>query len=483
MGQGDSKLHGSYTFGYILNHTKCYATKQNVCFNNDNILEHPELYGLRKQNKSPPPPPSFVVGTPESSTSTVFSDSYIGDSSLTTIASSNFFLLKQQQEKNYDESKQLIKDLVYIDQVYYPELANLRAACIASTTNSFEKETPISFADLLTTSPEKALREIYLSGRSLTSLSPNIGLLTMIRKLDLSNNHLTEIPESIGYMQNLEVLLVPKNRLTKLPDTIGYLSNLQELDAAYNQIQQITPCIGYLDKLRVLALEYNNITHLPPQIGGLTDLLALDLVMNPLRVLPAEVSQLPFLRRIRLDGCPVQYDLAYSLIHNTPSLVELCARAAIRNEIDIKDGQLPEHLEKYIQSASACTSCHGPYFESYILRGGIMKKSDMDIPIEYRLCSSHWSDNDDRVLSMFSSQPDTSSHVVQLPQRPKLTSCYPKQTNLSMLRRRSLHLPALPETNVTSDAATPEASTKITNQRKSAFINLTWRLKKSTTVR
>jgi hypothetical protein len=284
-------------------------------------------------------------------------------------------------------------------------------------------------------------------------------------------------------MHSLEVLLVPKNRLTKLPDTIGYLSNLQELDAAYNEIDYITPFIGYLVKLRVLTLEFNNISRLPPQIGRLTELVALDLMLNPFRVLPAEISQLPLLRRIRLDGCPLQENLSYSLIHNPPSLVELCARAAARNEIKAEDGQLPVHLENYMKTADACTFCHGPFFDSYVLRGGMMKKLDTDIPIEYRLCSAHWSDNDDRILSMFSRIPDTSSDVVHLPCRPKRASFHSKQTNLSMLRRRSLHLPALPETNVTSDAAAPEESTKITNHRKSALFNLTWRLKKSTTVR
>jgi hypothetical protein len=174
MGQGDSKLHGSYTFGYILDHTESYATEQNVCFENDNILEHPELYGLRTQNS---PPSSLVVGTPESSTS--------GDSSLTTITRSSFFSQQQHQENEDDENEQLIKDLVYVDQVYYPERSNSQTACIASATNNAEKGTPISFADVFEASKEKAFREICLMSKSLTSLSPNIGLLTMIRKLDL----------------------------------------------------------------------------------------------------------------------------------------------------------------------------------------------------------------------------------------------------------------------------------------------------------
>lgn len=267
--------------------------------------------------------------------------------------------------------------------------------------------------------------------------------------VDRSSNYLTELPESIGYMQNLEALSVAKNRIKALPDTIGYLSNLSELDVSYNELERVTPCIGYLDKLKTLSLAYNQITHLPTDVSGLVGLISLDLTRNPLRVLPAEISKLPFLRRMRLEECPFDSDLTYPLRHNAPSLVEICARTVIRKQIKIdQHPYLPQHMIEYIKSAKSCTSCHGPYYESYVLRGRLMEKTDVHIPLEYTLCSAHWSDADDRILSMFSAQPDTSSQVVHLPYRPMLP-CPPKQA----MERLTALTPRRPRHASTSAAA------------------------------
>jgi hypothetical protein len=238
---------------------------------------------------------------------------------------------------------------------------------------------------------------------------------------------LTELPDTIGYMQHLQVLNISKNQLTVLPDTIGYLSNLQDLDVSYNEIQQLTPFISYLENLKTLSLAYNQIHSLPTAISGLINLISLDLTRNPLKVLPAEISQLPYLRRMRLEDCPFiirQQDQEYSLVNDPPSLLEMCART-IKREKNIATHILPQHLQNYLQTAKSCTSCHGPYFESFVLRGRLMEKTDLHIPLEYSLCSAHWSNNVDRILSMFSNQPCTSidstrSYRPDLPALPKL---------------------------------------------------------------
>ncbi|KAG2205882.1 hypothetical protein INT46_006915 [Mucor plumbeus] len=353
---------------------------------------------------------------------------------------------------SYDGSMQLANDLEYIDNTYYTSLASECFSLAESVGNTINSEINIgtyesggghviSFADIMLASPDKTLHEVYLSYRSIYRLSPNIAMLTMIRKLDLSNNHLTELPESIGYMQNLEALSIAKNRIKSLPDTIGYLSSLIELDVSFNELKFVTPCIGYLGKLKTLSLAFNQITHLPTDVIGLVGLISVDLTRNPLRILPAEISKLPFLRRMRLEDCPFDSDLTYPLRHSAPSLVEICARTVIRKQIKIDHHPyLPHHMIEYIKSAKSCTSCHGPYYESYVLRGRLMEKADVHIPLEYTLCSAHWSNAEDRILSMFSAQPDTSSQVVYLPYRPVLP-CPPKQAieKLTALTCRSRH--------------------------------------------
>ena len=258
-------------------------------------------------------------------------------------------------------------------------------------------------------------------------------------------------------MSNLESLILSRNRLQQLPDTIGYLSNLVELDVSYNELEELTPCIGHLERLKTLSLEFNQLSCLPVEISGLDSLVSIDLSRNPLQVLPAEISKLPYLRRIRLDDCPFNTNIEYSLKHNAPSLVEICARIIKRKEIKTKQ-VLPDHMDEYVQSAKSCTFCNGPYYQSYVLRGRLMEKTEMHIPLQYTLCSAHWSSVDDRILSMFSDQPTTSTSVIYQPCLPTLPPCAPilrheKQPNLC----RKYQQMALPvESNVTVDPIVEE---------------------------
>ncbi|CAO0797233.1 unnamed protein product [Mucor circinelloides] len=469
MGQTESKIKGSFTFAYLNHHsnigavTKAHKDNEYEYFDQDILLTHPELYGLRSQY-----PFSPLLQLPSAS---------LPSTSMTSLDSTVTMTNRKFHERpdsgymspSHDESMQLANDLDYIDTTYYPSMASEYCSstddgtlykCIGEQTEAPAHQGGgghvISFTDVMLSSPDKTLHEVYLPCRSIYKLSPNMAMLTMIRKLDLSSNYLTELPESIGYMQNLEALSVAKNRIKSLPDTIGYLSNLLELDVSYNELEHVTPCIGYLEKLKTLSLAYNQITHLPTDVSGLVGLITLDLTRNPLRVLPAEISKLPFLRRMRLEDCPFDSDLTYPLRHNAPSLVEICARTVIRKQIKIDHHPyLPQHMIEYIKSARSCTSCHGPYYESYVLRGRLMEKTDAHIPLEYTLCSAHWSDADDRILSMFSAQPDTSSQVVHLPYRPMLP-CPPKQAmeRLTALTRRPRH--------ASTSAANPGATTAAT---------------------
>lgn len=270
----------------------------------------------------------------------------------------------------------------------------------------------------------------------------------------------------------MEVFNISKNQLNCLPDAIGYLSNLEELDASYNQIQQLTSCISYLEKLKTLSLAYNQIHSLSPTtISGLVNLISLDLTQNPIRVLPAEISQLQFLRRMRLEDCPFivrqqqqqeqQSIIEYALWHDPPSLLEVCGRSIKRRGKVIKTELLPQHLQNYLQSAKSCTSCHGPYFESCVLRGRLMEKTDLHIPLEYSLCSAHWSTNNDRIQSMFSSQPTTSSHNTlyrpNLPCLPKLLTTTVMETKNETSRLSSMTAAASSLRNKRSVPPTPAA--------------------------
>ncbi|KAI8334257.1 hypothetical protein BC941DRAFT_432491 [Chlamydoabsidia padenii] len=275
-------------------------------------------------------------------------------------------------------SNRLAQDILYVDQTYYNEKK------VESNTNSDAVGTTVLTLDALDDASM-----LCLSKRFLISLDPNIGLLTSLRKLDLSDNQLSDLPSSIGQLKQLQVLTISRNQLIHLPDTLRYLTRLEELDVSHNQLGSI-----------------------PSDVAGMKQLVTLDLTHNPLTVLPAEITQLAKLRQLRLDPCDDDTLKPIDMAHDPPSLMEICARNIIRSTPPPLDA-LPDHLVSYLASAQICSSCHGPYYESHVIRHRWIEKNDVWIPLEYRLCSAHWSDETDRILNMFSNEtPSRASDII-----------------------------------------------------------------------
>ncbi|KAI8086882.1 uncharacterized protein B0P05DRAFT_595102 [Gilbertella persicaria] len=421
MGQnashGYDENKGSTIFGYIAlaQPLSVYMKQDREIMVEDNLLFKSFLYGLEGTNSS------MSIDKMEQENRT----------------DSGLFLLSGKKSR-------LWKDLIYVDQTYYQqkEPSNLLQHCLRKDT--LQLGSAITFQDVFTMNLSN-MQDVELTKRGLGLVSPNVGLLPMIRKLDLSHNLLQEIPDAIGYLHQLEVLSVSHNHITSIPDTICHLTQLKELNLAHNQISHLTPFVRHLKSLQTLNLSHNHLRRFTCSIKGLQGLASLDLSYNPLTVLPAEITHLPFLRRLRVDGCLFRHSLDQptELVHNPPSLLETCARQIVRNEhifltsfatiskkkkkdptIALKlKSLLSEPLYDYLCSSKACSHCHGPYFESYVARGRWIERNDIWIPLEYRLCSAHWSDESDRVYAMFSttlscSQPDIES-VFRLP-KPEL---------------------------------------------------------------
>lgn len=104
-----------------------------------------------------------------------------------------------------------------------------------------------------------------LSGNNLTTLPPEIGLLTKLYQLNLSNNNLTSLPTEIGKLTSLTQLMVYKNQLTALPPEIGNLTNLNILYISDNKLTTLPPEVSKLTKLTILDIRGNDITT-PPQM-------------------------------------------------------------------------------------------------------------------------------------------------------------------------------------------------------------------------
>lgn len=151
MGQGESKIDGSFAFAYLINPRKqFYITPP--AKDSDPVLTRPGIYGLN---------------------STYSAES----SSLSSLDSA----MSLGTDSSYDE---LAKDLAYVDHTYYPARKRSSTTDINITTNN-KSHFELSMTDVVLASPDRTLTEVYLSSRSIHSLSLNMGMLTMIRKLDL----------------------------------------------------------------------------------------------------------------------------------------------------------------------------------------------------------------------------------------------------------------------------------------------------------
>ncbi len=112
------------------------------------------------------------------------------------------------------------------------------------------------------------LTVLSLQGNHLTSLPPEIGLLTQLEQLNLYGNGLTTFPPEIGKLTRLELLDAWDNELTSLPE-IGGLSSLTDLELYRNRLTSLPPEIGRLQNLERLDVSTNALWALPPEIGGL----------------------------------------------------------------------------------------------------------------------------------------------------------------------------------------------------------------------
>ena len=226
-----------------------------------------------------------------------------------------------------------------------------------------------------------------------------------------SRNHLTHLPEAIGSLVNLTVLQLAHNRLVKLPDTICGLVNLAEFDLGHNQLTQLTPYIGHLKKLTHLNLNHNHhLSNLPIEMGGMESLSSLSVLHCPqVTMLPAELLKLPNLRRLKIASANNRnnnndqngndnnnndnFYLKDDLRHDPPSLREICARKNLKGAA---------YYYPHVQP-KPCTACGEPYFESYVSRRRLVERPDSVLVIfEYRLCSAHWTDDNDRMRYVFS---------------------------------------------------------------------------------
>ncbi|KAI7870298.1 hypothetical protein BDF14DRAFT_1741181 [Spinellus fusiger] len=403
MGQKTSKHHAPLTFAYIL--------KEDEKANEDILFEPQEAMS------------DFVLANPHLYKLDV---SYNGSSDLpdSRIAISDVSEECPHCKKNKRLSlvkRHLVDDLAYIDETYYPDISHYNSKKerveneIIRLEEDNEEWAKLTIADV--TQKRRRSRKlnepkvsVNLSGRSLVKLSPSIGFLDNLTSLNLSHNQMTSLPLELGYLKNLRVLNASSNQLESIPDTIAFLSKLKALNIGHNKLTSLPRFIGVLPKLLILLVHNNSLKEIPREMANLRRLVCLSISDNPLESIPAEIATVTTLQKLIAERCSFKTEFNHDLVSSPPSLFELCARAAIREALDIPI-HLPAHIKRYLGKAQSCSYCHGPYIESHVVCGRFIERSRQQIALEYRLCSPHWNTEDERILNIFSNPPFTLREV------------------------------------------------------------------------
>lgn len=242
--------------------------------------------------------------------------------------------------------------------------------------------------------------QVYLCKTYLTEITELTGKLEELTILQVCCNYLTRVPLNIGRLAKLKMLIMSKNRITEIPDEIGYCRELKELDLSGNFITTIPKAILGLKRLNSIKLDGNQIKEIPDFIGELKTLKYISLSDNLFNSLPLQIFNLPCLLQLSALNCPLNYRIKYFNEIGTITLTELTARNIIKNNLNYKRS-MPGAISDYIMSAKECCFCKGPYFQYYVDVRDTFYFATTEYPIHYRMCSLHYQEHVDRLLSLF----------------------------------------------------------------------------------
>jgi hypothetical protein len=289
----------------------------------------------------------------------------------------------------------------------------------------------------------KNKRSIDLCSRFITSISDDAKDIKA-QSIVLCCNQLSSLP-SFGL--NLKILNLSRNQLKFVPESLFNCVQLIELDLSFNQIRRISGSLGKLINLKKLILANNALAEIPQEIGNCSQLEVLNVANNCIYTIAAEFSLLKNVKSIYLDGNPL-YPVVNSESASVPSLRELAARQI--KDLNISIDELPGHFQDYISSGKKCSYCSKSFYESCVRRGRFIVRGTEQFPIEYKLCSSHWTTEQERVRCIF---------------RPKIVS------NSSLAKSASSALNSIKSMEVVSSTCKDNSGVKIKRTFSFSFWN------------
>lgn len=124
----------------------------------------------------------------------------------------------------------------------------------------------------------KELTVLALDHNLLTSMPPEVGLLSSLKYLSVAHNNLGHVPQELGNLSSLESLSV-------LPSSLGACGQLLEVNLSANLLQEVPSTLGCLINLKALYLGNNALKSFPNSIlKGCVELSTLSLHGNELTI-------------------------------------------------------------------------------------------------------------------------------------------------------------------------------------------------------
>ncbi|KAJ2866075.1 hypothetical protein GGH94_001780 [Coemansia aciculifera] len=324
---------------------------------------------------------------------------------------------------------------------------------------------------------------VDLSCRDLVCVLPQIALFaTNVTSLNLSRNALTCLPDEIGYLVCLQRIDVSQNRLESLPATLAYCQDLLAIDATQNKLTELPSSMQHCRLLREVMLADNMLESVPSCLWNLGSLKYLNLANNGIRVLPARIfmpggiaaTNRPPTLDLDLYGCPIGQGLTdhvpspslvlsarfkYGVVvadssqHSTSSSSRVSSGSR-RNILTLADTiickmantnadypyDLPDHLRERLDSLVICDHCHTLYpADMGVKRWRLIHRQENVWPVEYNFCQAHWSDEKQRIASLFAPRRLESAQSYNEPRRVALAQAQLKisQTCQSLHRTSS----------------------------------------------
>lgn len=132
---------------------------------------------------------------------------------------------------------------------------------------------------------------LNLPGKSLSTLTKNIGSLSSLEYLNVTRNRISKIPSEIGYLTSLKEIIADSNQILSVPLELCYCDSLRKLSLNSNVISEIGSNITRL-KISFFDARNNNIHSLPSNIGMMSELKVMYIDNNIISGLPPSLLSL-----------------------------------------------------------------------------------------------------------------------------------------------------------------------------------------------